>query len=489
MKNDFVLNDLLKRKSYLLKENYCPNININFDYLSEDLKKIIKSSNVYRYDIYKYLKDEKVISFGGGNPLKWKQYEFVKKDIDYYLKENNTNQYPNTIGDSKVKKNLIGYLNSIGIKSRNEEEIIITSSTTQAYSLILKTVLRKNDVILIPVPTYNLFLYEPLKLGSNIELVKFDQNLNWKINLENLEKQIIDINKKLFLIHKKDEYILKVAAIYFQNPNNPLGISYSYKDKKYLHELAKLCYKQKVLIIEDLIYRDSVYDSEYSSFSLNSFDEYKDNVISFFGISKSYSLASLRAGFIVANKYFIQDIRDNIFLDQDSVSMLSQIALASVFTDNYMKANYRKKYLVDINKQYELNLSILKYFILGALTIPNKDRKIIENNLTIDEIKYYKKGNNILSFYNGIIPISGFFALIDFSKLKSKKINENIIKSDNDLLIELFKHSKIKFIPGTACGVLDAEKIVGRITFSSYYLELIDKMKILMNVIIELMEL
>lgn len=39
MKNDFVLNDLLKRKSYLLKENYCPNININFDYLSEDLKK------------------------------------------------------------------------------------------------------------------------------------------------------------------------------------------------------------------------------------------------------------------------------------------------------------------------------------------------------------------------------------------------------------------------------------------------------------------
>ena len=61
---------------------------------------------------------------------------------------------------------------------------------------------------------------------------------------------------------------------------------------------------------------------------------------------------------------------------------------------------YRKKYLVDINKQYELNLSILKYFILGALTISNKDKKIIENNLTIDEIKYYKKGNNILSFYN-----------------------------------------------------------------------------------------
>lgn len=104
MKNDFVLNDLLKRKSYLFKENYCPNINVNFDYLSEDLKKIIKSSNVYRYDIYKYLKDEKVISFGGGNPLKWKQYKFVKKDIDYYLKENNTNQYPNTIGDFKVKK-------------------------------------------------------------------------------------------------------------------------------------------------------------------------------------------------------------------------------------------------------------------------------------------------------------------------------------------------------------------------------------------------
>ncbi len=485
MNNKYVYEELLHRKKYLKEENYCPNVG-EFKYgKSECVDKILYGSDVYRYDIYKYRDDDdKIRNLGGGDPIKFKTYKYVTEDVNKYLKSNNLNDYPHTSGNDIVKEKLIDYLNSLNIKNINEDNVIITASTTHGYSLLLKSIIREHDVVIIPTPTYGLFVYEPEKLGGSVEFVELDEKNNWKINLEDLENKIISINKELKIKYKDLDYVPRVVSIYHQNPNNPLGVVYSNKDKKYLHELAKLCDKYKVLIIDDLVYRDSVYEDKNIALPLATFSEFKDNVISLFGISKSYSLAALRTGFMVGNKYIIQDIRDNIFLQMDSISMISQISLASVFNNDKERVVYRNKYLKDIKKEYLKNLDIIKFFINGYKDCDNKILKRIKAKLSKEEYNYYKDGIDTISIY--MIPESGFFILLDFTKIKGRKINGNKINNDIDLIKELYKKEKIKFLPGNSFGWNNKDQIIGRITFSKPWDELFEDMKLLINIIKEM---
>lgn len=465
--NNLKVNELLKDKPYLLEENYCPNVGYFPNGPSKYIQQILNGSDVYRYDIYSYRDDDdRIINLGGGSPIKYKTYKYVKKDILKYLNSNSLYNYPNTIGDENIKNILVKYLDSISIKQMTDENIIITASTTHAYSLIMKAIIKPNDVVIIPVPTYGLFAYTPEKEGGRIIFYELKEENNWQINVNELETLIINTNKKLYNEFKNSEYIPRVVAIYNQNPNNPLSTYLGEKDKELVYNINKLCYDNKVLIIDDLIYKDSIYNKNDSAIPMAIFSEYKDNIISIFGISKSYSLPAIRSGFIVANKYFIQDIRDKIFLELDSISMLSQIAISSIYNDNRQRVRYRNKFLNKINQKYLFNLEIIKFFIYGEEKVSYKVKKFIKKHINKSDYTLVKHGMKNVSLYHDILPVSGFFALVDFTKIKGLRINNIIIKNDKDLIIELYKKSKIKFLPGSSFGWQNKNDIIGRITFS-----------------------
>lgn len=485
-KNKYVFEELIDRKNYLKEENYCPNVGV-FEYgKSKNVDKILYGSDVYRYDIYKYRDDdERIINLGGGDPIKYKTYKYVKKDINKFLKQNKLNYYPHTTGNENVKIKLKEYLESINISNVLDEELIITSSTTHAYSLILKSVVRKHDVVIIPIPTYGLFVYEPEKLGGTVEFIELKEENHFKINLNELRNKIIEINNDLKKKYRYLNYVPRVIAIYNQNPNNPLGVSLGKSEIKYLYNFVKLCDEFKVLIIDDLVYRDLVYDNKNIALPLATFTKYKDNIVSLFGISKSYSLAGIRVGFALGNKYIIQDMRDNLFLQMDSVSIISQIALASILNNDKKRVEYRNKYLDKIKIKYLENLDIIKYFICGSNCVSKKSKKKIEKRLTKEEIKIYKDGLKLISIYNDLIPESGFFVLLDFTKIKGKQINNKEINNDVDLIIELYKKEKIKFLPGSSFGWNNNSQIIGRITFSKPWNILFDDMKTLTKILMD----
>ena len=83
---------------------------------------------------------------------------------------------------------------------------------------------------------------------------------------------------------------------------------------------------------------------------------------------------------------------------------------------------------------------------------------------------------NNVTFYHNLIPDSGFFAILDFTGIKGAKINNKKIKNDKDLIIELYKKDKIKFLPGSSFGWNNSNEIIGRITFSKEPDELIENM-------------
>ena len=478
-----VYEELIERKQYLKEENPSPNVG-EFKYgNSKNIDTILKGVNAYRYDIYKLPKKTgRIKSLGGGDPIKYKTYKYIKKDIKNYLKQDNLNEYPYTEGSKGIKNILIDYLNSINIKNINLNEMLLTPSTTYAYTLLLKSIVRKYDVILIPTPTYGLFVYGPEKIGGTVEYIELKEDKGWTIDLDELENTINRINKELKEKYMNLNYTPRVVAIYHQNPNNPLGISLGKEAEKYLKNLAKVCDKNNVLIIDDLVYRESVYDNNKLALPIASFKKYRDNVVTLLGISKSYSLAGIRAGIAVGNKYIIQDMRDNMFVQMDSVSMITQISLASIYNTNKKKVKYRNKFLEKIHNKYLYNLDIVRYFVEGSNSINNKNKKKIEKQLSKEEIRKYKNGMTDVSIYHNMIPESGFFILLDFTKIKGKKIVDKPIKNDIDLILELFKKDKIKFLPGSSFCWNNKNDIIGRITFSKSSDLLIEDMKSLASI-------
>ena len=132
-----VIEDLINRKTYLKEENRSPNIG-EFKYgKSSSIDEILGGVNAYRYDIYKTVKKKgKIINLGGGDPLPFKTYKYVKEDINKYLRDGELSEYPQTSGNKKIKNTIINYLKTLNIEIESNE-LVFTNSTTHAYTLIL----------------------------------------------------------------------------------------------------------------------------------------------------------------------------------------------------------------------------------------------------------------------------------------------------------------------------------------------------------------
>ena len=133
-------------------------------------------------------------------------------------------------------------------------------------------------------------------------------------------------------------YNPKVVAFLNENPHNPLGKVMGEKNKEILEKIGDVCLSKGVFVIDDLIYRDLTYDRENMAKPMASYEKHFDNTITITGLSKSYGLASIRAGMVVANEIIIRAIRNRIFQTMDSSPVLQGKALAGAFnTSNRSK--------------------------------------------------------------------------------------------------------------------------------------------------------
>ena len=132
-----------------------------------------------------------------------------------------------------ILSNVIKKSNIIISNAITEGIINITPNPPHPGAPILcKPIIKPNDVVIIPVPTYGLFAYTPEKEGGRIIFYELKEENNWQINVNELETLIINTNKKLYNKFKNSEYIPRVVAIYNQNPNNPLYTYLGETDKE-----------------------------------------------------------------------------------------------------------------------------------------------------------------------------------------------------------------------------------------------------------------
>ncbi len=218
--------------------------------------------------------------------------------------DHNETKYTTNAGLIELRKEIIKKYNSTYKTSYTTNEIIITVGTTEALSIIIKSIIEKDDEVIIPAPGY--VGYEPL------------------ITLENGKVVLVDTVKSDFRITKEsleDAYTSKTKCLIITNPNNPTG---HVLDNEEIDAIKDFVLRKDILLISDEIYSDIVFQGNFSSFI--QFNELKNNLVVLNGFSKSHAMTGYRIGYLIANDSLTQEFLKVHQYNVTCASRISQIA-------------------------------------------------------------------------------------------------------------------------------------------------------------------
>ena len=195
---------------------------------------------------------------------------------------------------------------------QNIENVVTTHGTIGANMLVHKTLVERGDKVVSIVPTYQQHYSIPESIGADVRLLKLHEEQGWLPDLNKLRDMTKD----------------GVKLIALTNPNNPTGALIS---EQMLRDIAEIASTAGAWILCDEVYRGS--NQTGSGMSVAMADIYKKG-ISTSGMSKVFSLAGLRLGWIAGPKYFIKDVMTHRDYDTISIGMIND-HLATLALENY----------------------------------------------------------------------------------------------------------------------------------------------------------
>jgi len=121
------------------------------------------------------------------------------------------------------------------------EDIVLTTSTSEAYSFVFRLLCNPGDELLIPAPSYPLFGF--LADIQDVKLVRYPlvYDHGWQIDFHSLQQAITPRTRGVIVV----------------NPNNPTG---HFVKEKELAKLNELCAARGMALIADEVFLDFALD-------------------------------------------------------------------------------------------------------------------------------------------------------------------------------------------------------------------------------------
>ncbi len=243
----------------------------------------------------------------------------IMEDLKNAINDN-LRKYPDPLA-TQVRKLLISNFLKKKYNITNPDSIFIGNGSDDILEVIFKTFIDVNDGVVFFNPSYA--MYPVLTDLYNGKAIKIDLDENFDIPDSKL-----DLKGKLFIIN---------------SPNNPSGKSFSNET------ILKLSKNFPGIIIIDEAYAD------FSKQSALSIASRIDNMIVIRTFSKSFSLASLRMAFAVANPDIVQELNKvklpfntNYMAQAAAISCLKNID--KIFSRNNQIIEQREFLIHELNK-------------------------------------------------------------------------------------------------------------------------------------------
>ena len=159
------------------------------------------------------------------------------------------------------------------------DRILLTASTSEAYSFVLRLLCTPGDQVLVPSPSYPLF--EFLAGLNDVELVPYAlvYDHGWQIDLHSLQSAITSRSRAVVVV----------------NPNNPTG---SFVKRHELSALNAVCADHGLALVADEVFLDYAHDGKARpSLAANR------DVLTFAlsGLSKVSALPQMKGAWMVVN--------------------------------------------------------------------------------------------------------------------------------------------------------------------------------------------
>ena len=184
--------------------------------------------------------------------------------------------------------------------TQTRDNVTVTHGAAGANALVYETLVRPGDHVVSLVPNYQQHYSIPESFGARVEFL-------W---LRDANAYLPDLDRLRAMVTPATRLIV------FSNPNNPTG---SLMDRAMLQEIAGIARSVGAWVLADEVYRGT--DGEGDGFTTSITDLYERG-ISTGSMSKSYSLAGLRLGWIVAPADFLKSVTVHRHYNTISVGML-----------------------------------------------------------------------------------------------------------------------------------------------------------------------
>jgi aspartate/methionine/tyrosine aminotransferase len=216
------------------------------------------------------------------------------------------------------------------------ENVVVTHGAIGANALVHETLVEPGDRVISVLPTYQQHYSIPESFGADVHLLKLTAEQGFLPDLEALRRLATPGTKLICL----------------NNPNNPTG---ALMDRDFLLRVVEIARGCGAWILCDEVYRGT--DQEGDGMTASIADLYEKG-ISTGSMSKTWSLAGLRLGWIVGPKALLQAVSIHRDYNTISVGMLDD-HFAAIALEN------RDKILARSHAITRHNLAILAAWVDG----------------------------------------------------------------------------------------------------------------------------
>jgi len=162
------------------------------------------------------------------------------------------------------------------------DRVVLTASTSEAYSLLFKLLAGAGDEVLVPRPSYPLF--EHLTQLDLVTAIPYDLEYHgaWSLDMTSVERAVTPRTRAILLV----------------SPNNPTG---SFTSGDELDRLAAICAPRGIALIADEVFAD--YELEPGTLAKAGRAAARRDVLTFSlgGLSKSAGLPQVKLGWIAVS--------------------------------------------------------------------------------------------------------------------------------------------------------------------------------------------
>jgi aspartate/methionine/tyrosine aminotransferase len=143
---------------------------------------------------------------------------------------------PNPKGLAVARQAVASYYAARGVRA-SAEDIIVTTSTSEAYSFVFRALCNPGDELLAPEPSYPLFGFLADIQDVTIKRYALLYDDGWQIDFHSLKQAITSRTRGVIVV----------------NPNNPTG---QFVKNEELKELNEICTGREMAVIADEVFFD-----------------------------------------------------------------------------------------------------------------------------------------------------------------------------------------------------------------------------------------